>query len=304
MPHFILDHHFFYEKQSRFAGAFKGPSPSTLKKQIALLKAVALPHTGIAQDSEPTFSITIDDGSRSVLDAADILIREKIPTVLCICGGPTIGQQVLFPHKVNLLRTEVGDSELLQKLKIWLGADSLDGLPLPGRYKKEDLYRYDDPITRTFKIAINYQLSSQQSSDFINQLFFEHFGPETSLAKELYLNVNEIKDLSSHFGIAYHGTKHLNWAEISNDDLKREICPPAELNEVLPANYKLSVPFGMKGSFDLEQMKTASQSFSGVYTMFRRVDHTIESNGFSIHHRFDQADFFKGEDWKRALSSF
>jgi hypothetical protein len=201
---------------------------------------------------------------------------------------------VLSPHKINLLRAEVGDAPLLTSLKEHFAID-FDSMPLKGDFKPETLYRYDELPTRKLKVALNYQLTPAQRDEFVELTFEKHFGSEMAIADAVYLSMKDLRQLAGHFTIAYHGFHHATWSDLGVEDLRKEICVPEEMSAAFETKYLLSIPFGMGGSYNALLLKEANPLAGGAFTMLRSQSHNRDADGFAWWHRFDQADFFKGD---------
>lgn len=112
MAHLFINHHFFYGA-SRLGRALKGPSPDLVQKQLRSLKRRVRPAESLWEalsSPQVVFSITVDDGSRSLLEAMPVFIEEGVHVSICVCGVSTLYLRVLQIHKINLLRLELGDS--------------------------------------------------------------------------------------------------------------------------------------------------------------------------------------------------
>jgi hypothetical protein len=103
MVHLFINHHFFYGENG-FGAVLKGPSEQRLRQQLSALTTLMRPAASIFDDldtDEAVFSITVDDGSRSVLDILPVFREFGITPNLCICSLSTLHQGVLLIHKIN-----------------------------------------------------------------------------------------------------------------------------------------------------------------------------------------------------------
>ena len=302
MAHLFINHHFFYT-DPKLSKSFRGPSPEIVRRQVVALKACIRPATSLWENltsGDLVFSVTVDDGSRSFLDVLEVFQEHNIHICLCVCGVSTLHQQVLLAHKINLLRNEFGDPELYRRLRSVFPAFDPSKWPLRGGVVAKDLYRYDQPVTRKLKTALNYQLSYEQTRQFIDPLFEDVFGAEEAMSRELYLSVDDLERLRSKvdsIGIAYHGTEHRLWAELDDRQHAYELCPPREMRHLFSDAYVLSIPYGMGGSYQPSRVVADAGNAVGAFTMGRSLSHVQESSasGFQWLHRFDQADLFDRE---------
>ena len=295
MPHLYLSYHTFYD-DDRMRRTFKGPRPDDLRAQIRSLKRYLRPAADLmdgVQNGDAVFSATIDDGSATIRDALPIFREEGVHVAISVCAVSALHREVLEIHKVNLLRLHLGDDALWARLKREFRTDfPLDEWPVRARILPEQLYRYDQPSTRRLKTALNYQLSYEQACSFVNPLFIELFGPEPAMACELYLGRDELLALRGETEILFHGRRHRVWSHLDDSAHREELDPPAELRDVLPASYFLSVPFGIDGTYQRERVRRDAGSARGALTVARRPDSGVDGAGFWWIHRYDQADIF------------
>lgn len=295
MSRLVINHHFFYSND--ISKALKGPKPDLLRKQIESLKKIlppALNNLSIENDNEPCFSITIDDGSKSFLDVANIFIEEKVPVCLCICGATTESNFVLSIHKLNLLRAELGDKYLIEEVQKFAPDTNVENAQLKTSVKISELYRYDQEETRKLKILLNYCLSEGQRDIFLDEQFEQRLGSESHWSEKLYLKPADLNTLRSEFQLAYHGRKHLLWSSLNNSEFKAEVTPSDEINSLMEPLKIASIPFGMEGSFKNEQFKELEYHYDVILTMGRNLETTAAGALLpaKLIHRFDQADIF------------
>jgi len=295
MPHLFINHHFFYSNNG-LGKSLKGPTPVLFEKQIETLINNIKPASTLLDgfnSREFVFSITIDDGSKSVLEVIDFLINKKIHTCLCICGNTTLRKKVLTVHKINLLRSEIGDKKLYRYLENYFPNFSINDMPLRINIRERDIYRYDDEATRKLKIALNYRLKEKHTQKFIDKKFKEILGPDYEWAEKLYLSKSDIEDLPENIELVYHGTDHKLWKSIKGKSLVKEISPPSEFHSLFSKRYLLSIPYGMNGSWDEDSLIDNSENIKGAFTMGRTLKHNHDKlNDFWWIHRYDQADIF------------
>lgn len=295
MAHWFINYHFFYGNEG-LGNALRGPGPDAVRDHIRALKQYARPADSIWQDVEtdrPVFTLTTDDGSRSVLDIMPLLREEGARIAVCICGASTLRKSVLCIHKINLLRNQFSDRELWNRLRQQFHTDfSPEQWPLRGGVSADTLYRYDQPDVRRLKTALNYQLNRDQRLEFTDPLFTRYIGPEADMCDQLYLSVDEIRALRNDADIMYHGYHHRFWGDLSDEELADEIVPPPEVAELLSDPYVLSVPYGMPGSWNTDRLVKNAGRARGAFTMGRSPAHNKITDNFWLLHRYDQADIF------------
>jgi|GEM_PF-4027784 len=300
--HIFINHHFFYGDQE-LGKALRGPNPEAVHTQLNNLTAIIPAADNLStalQSDELTFSITIDDGSRSILDVVPIFKAFNVHVCLCVCGVSTLGHDVLQAHKINLLRTKFPDNVLFTKLKTYYPTFNFDNAPLRGKFNSADLYRYDQPITRQLKIGLNYQLPYKQTKDFVDDLFTQVF-PNV---QNLYLSIDDLTTLKSEqVEIVFHGQAHRLWSELAPLEHQLELTPPDELLPLLGETYLLSIPFGMPGSYNRRDILRDKGQATGAFTMGRQPIHEV-SNSFQWLHRYDQADIFDQNQQVKPLDIF
>jgi len=291
---FIVNHHFFFNND--YGDVFKGPDLDSFRVQVKQLKKRYKAGSNLNVITEENeFYITIDDGSRSVLNIIDMLMDEGVKPYICICGEPTLGKGMLNAHKISLLRKEIGDAALWGRLKELYGEDLIDRpLKIPA-LNNVDIYRYDNAKTKQLKLALNYQLKHKELEVFLSEVFEGICGKEKGYTEELYLNLADVNELEGYCHLSFHGNKHLLWTELDSKELAAEINPPLELEKLLKDSYFLSAPFGMNGSFDSKRLRENNRFSGGVLTMLRKFEHSTEQD-FKLFHRYDQNDVFEKDN--------
>lgn len=292
--HLIINHHFFYEESHPFGKALRGPSPEALERQLQSLSRFIRKRPEL---SGLKITITVDDGSKSVLDVAELLEEFGYKTVICFCGASSQHQAILLPHKLNLLRATLSDRALLLKLRDWLSPATIDQFPVDPLVQEKDLYRYDSAETRHLKTALNYRLPTALANEFISTVFASEFGEDRILAPNLYLSHDELRSLSGKFDLAWHGKFHQRWSTLSGQAFADEMTPSPEDRSLLGESFEAAIPFGMKGSWDDNALEALYPRVTSAYTMLRKVTEDRLASGFCWKHRFDQVDLFnKGGD--------
>lgn len=293
MAHLIINHHFFFD--GGYAGAFKGPNRVQFRRQLELLCRQVRPARSFLgrETTEHTFSISIDDGSKSILGIADIIDEFGVYAFICICGSPVLSRRVLEVHKINLIRETTGDEHALERLLRFFPSHDFDALPISNGMRADQLYRYDGLVTRRFKIALNYQLTTAERSAFVSDAFGNLFTDEARMADEPYLSIDQLSSLSDRFHFAYHGFDHALWSGLTVAELTEEIAIPPQLRSLFKRELLLSIPFGMENSFDAGALKACGPGFQGAFTMLRSTSHNVDDDGYQWLHRFDQSDLFK-----------
>ena len=205
-------------------------------------------------------------------------------------------------HKVNLLRASHSDARLWHMLQECLPDFCPDTHAIKGGIQRDQLYRSDQPQTRQLKTALNYQLDRDNLQRFINPLFRETHGDEVQMCNELYLGLQDMAALQDQVRLMFHGNRHLLWSELSPAELASEVTPPPELSPLLHRPYLLSIPFGMAGSYQPEQLIAQGGAARGAFTMLRNTNHQHgSSQEFAWLHRYDQADFFDQQQQLKPL---
>jgi hypothetical protein len=300
VAHIFINYHFFYGA-SGYGCALRGPDPDQVRQQIRALKNYARPAQSVfdslVPDNELVFSITVDDGSRSVLDALPVFADEGVHVSLCVCGVSTLGQHVLLIHKINLVRMKMSDEYLWGELSNFFDTTfPIEAWPLRGAVQKETLYRYDHHVTQRLKTVLNYQLHEDQASRFIDGIFEQLYGNEKAMCQELYLTLPDLDDLPDGVDVMFHGLEHRLWSELEADAHHRELTPPQSIKTHLSDRSVLSIPFGMSGSFQPHAIMSDRGTAVGAFTMGRRLTHELTKQGFHWLHRYDQVDIFAQEN--------
>jgi hypothetical protein len=144
-------------------------------------------------------------------------------------------------------------------------------------------------------MALNFQLTHEQATSFVDPLFTSLFGSQVDMCKALYMGIEDLRRVKPYVDIMYHGYTHRLWALLHDSDHQKELRVPNQIAELLSENYVLSIPFGLPGTFQPSRVERDAGAAIGAFTMARRLGYERNHNGFWWLHRLDQADIFDSQ---------
>jgi len=213
---------------SKFPSIF-GMTPSAFKNQLVLLKnknefisAVDLITNldTILASKTNYFLVTFDDGLKEQYDYALPILEElQIPAILFANSRNYEDKKVSTVHKVHLLRSILSTEEIRIAL-----ANQSNSIQLQDSdfLKAQSIYVYDDQESAALKYLLNYKLDFKIQEEIISELFDEHFD-ENSVLSELYMNEEEIINLSKRGYLGSHTHSHYPLGLLERESIKFEL---------------------------------------------------------------------------------
>ena len=122
----LLIVNFHYYREEQYISGIYPTTPDRFEHQIALLSkqyefiSQQTLVSWIQNEIQPTGNyclITFDDGLKEQMKAYQWLLSKNIPAVFFIPTGPIREKYVLSVHKLQLLRTQITDEDLLKRLE-------------------------------------------------------------------------------------------------------------------------------------------------------------------------------------------
>ncbi len=231
--------------------------------------------------------ITFDDGLKEQMHAFEHLQTLNIPAVYYIPVKPFVEQTVLDVHKLQLIRTELNDDEILEKLQIsksycYTTEDAL---------KAATQYKYDNEQARELKFQLNFKLNPYQKQEIVTELFTEIFGSEKAFASDFYMNQNDLNALAEQKQIGAHGYAHVPLSQLQDAqaDMKKSIDYLQHTTSQCIRSF--SYPFGSKEAVNENVASIAGKlKLDFALTMWRGVNTlTSKTNPFLLN-RIDTND--------------
>ncbi len=214
--------------------------------------------------------LTFDDGLKEQMDALDLLNQKGIPAIFYVTTNSIKNTTVVDVHKLHYIRSLMNDKDIYEFI-----AKNIDisGIEYPGNIN--DLYRYDSLKTKKLKYLLNFILEPTVKTKIIDKLS-ETLIEESTLSKQLYMTVNDIKKLDDLGYLGTHSDLHLPLATLSDDGIKKDIKDSMDfLSEMCGANSVKSISYPYGGPKAVSQnVADISGEFGFTFglTMFRGIN--------------------------------
>jgi peptidoglycan/xylan/chitin deacetylase (PgdA/CDA1 family) len=160
---------------------------------------------------EHALVVTFDDGLREQYETAwPVLQRMGIPAIFFINTAPILHATVSTVHKIHMIRASFPQSLVLAILheeaaRLQVAMD----MPIEDT-KVLAQYKYDEIETARLKYLLNFLLSPRDRDTVIEACFQRLFsGSEAQISQCLYMDVPQIKTLSSYGCIGTHAHEHV-----------------------------------------------------------------------------------------------
>jgi peptidoglycan/xylan/chitin deacetylase (PgdA/CDA1 family) len=184
--------------------------------------------------------------------------------------------RLLDVHRIHLLHASLGlekfrarFNELLAQVRNDYERDDPKALGI------RDLYSYDDDETRTFKLALNYELPYGVVSPILQTIVEETFGEERALVEKLYLSVDDLEaSRAAGHDIGIHTHSHPILSRLSETHQRQELSRAAQFfrEHLGLRDIHVAYPYGRPGTWNhLTKKLMKGLGFTGGLTMARRV---------------------------------
>ena len=296
----IVNYHYFGDQ--KFNSGIYPTSAAVFVKQletialnnytfISQLELIEILNANVYPDGNYCL-ITFDDGLKQQFDAFMLLKGKGIPAVFYVPTKPIAEECVLDVHKLHWIRTKVDDLKMLELLK----QHKIDtNLTENERQGAKAQYKYDEFAAANLKYLLNFKLSNEIKSYFLNSVFVQEFGSESKFSKEFYFDESELLQLSDAGCLGSHGYSHsplLQMEEPVEDILKSKdhlykICG------VPPCSF--SYPYGSSSAVDANIAEmTKNAGFKFGLTMWRGINDNLDmQNNRYLLKRIDTNDLDK-----------
>jgi len=214
--------------------------------------------------------LTFDDGFKDHYQNVFPLLKERgITGVFFVITSPLVDVSVVVVHKVHFLLAKADIKELAFKFNQILKRDFsqlLDKFFVDDKEKKEKKYRWDDNLTANLKYSIATMPEDVRQS-IVEEIFSNYFSDEEKVSKELYMNMEELKEMKeAGMEIGAHTHTHRILSCLSKEEQLNEIrTSKLILENGLREKIDLfSYPYGGLNGETIEVLK--KQGFRGAVT--------------------------------------
>ena len=219
--------------------------------------------------------ITFDDGLKQQMNAFKWLLEHSIPAVFFVPAKPFVEKKVLDVHKLQLIRTQISDANLLENV------NNLYDIKVSAQISKEakNQYRYDSINSQRLKYILNFVLSEDEKIVLIDDYFEKLFGDEGKFYSSFYMGENDIKTLSRKGMLGNHGYAHLPLATLDIHDAKEDVLKSTKIFENLTQerSRSFSYPFGGKSAVNESVAKILeTNNYDFGLTMCRGFNASLE----------------------------
>ena len=237
---------------------------------------------------EKSCLITFDDGLKESYDIGlSILDEMGIPASFYIISDTLVNNKLINVHKLHYLRSKIDIKDIFSFLNSDI--DKLDEISVLNQYP------FDDMETAKIKYLLNFV-----EPKLINDTFSKYIDtPEEDIAKDLYMNNDQIKDLYTRGYLGTHGRAHKPLSTLSDDELHNDINNSKNVIENLCGGLieSMSYPYGETTAVDNRVIKKCKElDFVSGFTMFRGLNSVDEliNNPLMIK-RLDTNEVFGGK---------
>ncbi len=199
--------------------------------------------------------LTFDDALKSgIQNAVPLLHRLGIPASFYPCTRPLVENQLLHIHRVNLLLEKMGPMALAASVEAEeKNLDETYQLIDTWQPDINTIYPFEEADTRRIKLKLNYEYPPATRNRVLDVIFRSEYSNESDLARNFYLNVDDIRQLAEHgFEIGCHSHDHEVMSRLSSDEQKEQVRKSVGFLTQLLGKRPLTFayPFGLPGTFD------------------------------------------------------
>ena len=198
--------------------------------------------------------LTFDDGLKDHYNyVLPELVKRKISGFFFIPSAILTTRNILNVHKIHYLLSKLNSNELLNSIK-----KKID-ISFFSKVLDEEIYSYSehDKNELLIKRLLNYSLKHEFSNSITDELLSE-YSLRSDLFDKLYLNKNELSELSS-FGqiIGSHAYDHQVLSSLSKEEQFSQLDHSmVSLEKYMPDDFKtFCYPYGYKMSYNDETLK-------------------------------------------------
>ena len=243
---------------------------------------------------ENSISLSFDDGLKDHFTYVfPILKKEKIQGMFFITGEQIDKSIVLSVHKIQFILQKCGKSKILKKISDFINENKTKyDLMDFGYYQKKlaTIDRFDDNQTVLIKRILQVGLPSSARKKLVDCLFSEYVtNDEKSFSKELYLSMDNIKEMSEdgmYFGS--HGYSH-EWFEFT--DLNYELSKTVEFFSKINNDKETWIIAYPSASYNSQIIKKLSKLGFKAGLVFEGKDAILDKEHAFTLTRYDTNDF-------------
>ncbi|ARV05506.1 hypothetical protein BTO04_01810 [Polaribacter sp. SA4-10] len=252
----VVNYHYIRESFDTKYPSIFGMTNSQFKKQLVLLKGQGdflnisdfnNNYESILVSKDNFYLITFDDGLKEQFTNGYSILNElDLEGYFFLNAVNFKNKKVTLIHEIHLLRSEIDPKKLLKiiynKLEFIFSNEE--------KKRSHKIYRFDDKASAEVKYILNFLISEAKKEFLINELFNTYFN-EKEVVENLYMNVNQIIELSKKGMIGNHTFNHKHLGKLNEDELFYEINESKNyLESIINRNINtISYPYGSEEVF-------------------------------------------------------
>lgn len=234
-----------------------GITPTELEQQLRLLGSVGEFVTpmqvrravrGEMALPERALLVTFDDGFREQFEfALPVLERAGVDALFFVNPTPIARQTVSTVHKIHLLSAHLSPGRVWTMIETE-GERQRVNVERDGRQAAAlKQYPYDIAESAELKYLLNVVLGERERARLVAACFVAAFGSdEPVISRDLYLTVDQVRELGVRGLLGTHGDEHIIFAGLSPREVKdRLVASIGKLSDWSgQAPFALSYPYG------------------------------------------------------------
>lgn len=191
--------------------------------------------------------ITFDDGLKEqYLNALPILEELSIPCIFFANSQNVIEDKISLVHKIHRVFAHSDPKAFMERCYCFSKERSKSWNNITDAQVKE-CYPYDTPQRGRLKFLLNYELTLEEQAELIEELHTALFAQEEkTIARELYMNEQELSHLSDLGMLGSHSHQHVPLSTCDSDSARKNILSSLNHFEDITGRRPMSIsyPYG------------------------------------------------------------
>lgn len=248
----------------------------------------------LTTNSENKILLTFDDGLKCHYETvAPILDEMNLPAIFFVSSGPTIYREMLLVHQLQILVSESKNNKAIFKNLLDFSIHHCGSIEdLIQKDKNLHIHRYESSEYNFIKKSFQIFIDKNIAMNHLKETFEQYFPSEKSLFEDMYVNIDECKEMISHgFDIGGHSRSHRWMQYLDKNEIHSEINSDIIFFDKLNfSNRYYCYPYGSYSDLCIDAIKDAG--FEYAFTIESGNFEPLNHDPFRIN-RFDVNEFFK-----------
>ncbi len=244
--------------------------------------------------AEPVALLTFDDGFVDHYEVVLPRLQERKVSGVFFLAGASLDDppRVLNVHKTHFLIEKLGDAGFAEVLRLALSEQPV--VIDAGLLRWPDVYRYDGEQRYTqLKHLLNYELPYEMVDVLLRKLFAAHIGDESKFARELYLSLDQIREMANaNMTFGFHTEQHRVLSRLSAKAQQKEIHRGIDRIRTLTGQVLIPFcyPYGHPQTYTEATVGTVRESgYTTAFTTTRRAADAVVDEPLKLP-RYDTRD--------------